>query len=53
MSLDRDEMLTTAPPPAVATIRGATSLVSRKAWVTLNRNAVSKKRSEVCRAGAG
>ena len=53
MSLEREEMLTIAPPPAVSTIFGTTSRESRKALVTLKRSAVSKKRSLVCSAARG
>ena len=53
MSLERDEMFTMAPPPAVSTIFGTTSRESRKALVTLKRSAVSKKRSLVWSAARG
>ena len=53
MSLEREEMFTTAPPPAVSIIFGTASRVSRNALVTLKRSAVSKKRSLVSSAGRG
>jgi hypothetical protein len=42
MSLERDEMFTTAPPPALSSILGTASVVSRKGLVTLKRRAFSK-----------
>jgi hypothetical protein len=53
MSLERDEMFTIAPPPAVSTIFGITSFESRNACVTFMRSAFSKKRSLVCSAARG
>src|SRR2546430_6622529 len=41
MSLERDEMFTIAPPPAVSTMRGMQSFASRNACVTFVRSAFS------------
>ena len=49
----RDEMLTTAPPPAVSTITGTTSRVSRNGAMTLKRSACSNPSALVRSAGRG